>query len=236
MKCDPHVLCLQEVTEDLLDIIMHSQLMQRRFLTSGPLRHSYDVVMLVRRDLAVHWWTLPLPTLQGRRCLIADIITPHQVSVRVATVHLESTKECARTRGKQLTAILPQIATAPMESAQVPSSVLLCGDFNFCSTWAENDRIVGSGFVDLWPQLHGMDPGFTEDTARNEMLMEAKWKVKQVRFDRILLRALCAVTRDSPGFVKASAIQLLGVEPFASGLWPSDHFGLFAEVQLSGDE
>merc|ERR1712048_184432 len=96
--------------------------------TFGQSCESYGVHILVRRDLQAMFWRFPLPTHMGRECLVADIGVEDCV-VRIATVHLESCRENAYMRGKQLDAILPQISsTIPVASTfRVPSSVVLCG-------------------------------------------------------------------------------------------------------------
>jgi len=230
LRCDPHV----EVTPTFLQLIFSSQCLRERFAMSGPLEHSYDVLILVRVDLKVCFWSIDIPTKFGRRCLVADIVTAGGVAVRVATVHLESLKENWNFRERQLQRILSGIfGPASFTSECTPSSVILCCDFNFCSTWPENSLVADSGFVDLWPRLQGSDPGFTEDTSCNEMLAKTCREPQQVRFDRVLLGAMHDQLEKHASFATALSIQLLGTTSISARLWPSDHFGLSAEIGLS---
>lgn len=240
LAMSPHVLCLQEVTPELAELIAASTWLSLRFHCSD-LQHSYDVLTLVRKDLAVRWWAVSIPTTLGRRCLVADISAAsdppeclgepsHLVGVvRVANVHLESLKENAGMRARQLDVIFPAINPRAVVDTDDVHLALLCGDFNFCSSWDENEHVVQRGFDDVWASLRGHEPGFTEDTARNAMLLEAKGKTKQVRFDRVLLRTSEAMPI---GTGVAEFIDLLGTEPLAEDLWPSDHFGLFARISV----
>jgi len=96
------------------------------------------------------------------------------------------------------------------------------GDFNFDSSWAENQNL-DPAYQDVWPLLHPSEPGYTEDTEVNTMRLLHTGKHKQVRFDRILLRS------EQPGW-RAESIQLIGTEPIGiemPNVFPSDHFGLF---------
>jgi hypothetical protein len=107
---------------------------------------------------------------------------------------------------------------------------LLCGDFNFCSTWPEENQNIPQDFRDLWPELHPNEPGWTEDTEINVMRFEMKNAHKQVRFDRVLLHeqptSRCRVI---PQFM-----ELVGLDhvPGNEKLWPSDHFGLFTRFSV----
>jgi tyrosyl-DNA phosphodiesterase 2 len=106
----------------------------------------------------------------------------------------------------------------------------LCGDFNFCSTWPEENQNIPPDFRDLWPILHPNEPGWTEDTAINIMRYEMKHSHKQVRFDRVLLFASEPVNnRFVPEFM-----ELVGTEhiPNNGAVWPSDHFGLFTRFVI----
>jgi hypothetical protein len=98
-------------------------------------------------------------------------------------------KKSAELRRTQLSLIYPILARSEMS--------VLCGDFNFCSTWPEEqlpnitEHELGRTFTDVWPHLRGSEPGWTEDTEVNHMLAQSKRGKKQVRFDRALVRSQC---------------------------------------------
>lgn len=252
----PHVICLQEVTEDTLDLIACCPWILKHYsLSTEKLTQSYDVLMLARHDLNPAWWSLKLPTAMGRRCLIMDCCILG-ISLRIATVHLESYFENADWRGRQLKVILANVCcprpdidafnhALHLGVDSVPRSVIVCGDFNFCSSCPlENSILEGSGFVDVWPYTHctngkgSMDPGFTVDTSFNHMLWELKGRAMQVRFDRVLLGCPtmvppCTAASCYMAFCNPVDIKLLGLQPFTEGLWASDHFGLCAEIGVA---
>ena len=139
---------------------------------------------------------LPLPGEMGRR-----LLRVRWPNLEVGVVHLESTASAGPTRSAQLTEVFSQL--------KGPDSLLL-GDFNFCSTSAENTQLPSS-FVDLWPALHPGNPGWTLDSQANPLLRGTK----QARYDRMLLQSKNWRCR---------SLQL-------SQSGGSDHFGLVAELE-----
>ena len=118
---------------------------------------------------------------QGRRCLVADLQctlpgATMSVPVRVATIHLESIRFNKAVRAKQLATILPRLRTDPFGAgagegkscpksgangsagtrAMQPALMLLCGDFNLCSTWPEENDLIAAdpSISDAWPATH----------------------------------------------------------------------------------
>ena len=283
----PDVLCLQEVTVELHERMVRCESLQHHYVLV-PLEHNgyYDVTIWLRRACLLAPGG-PTPTSQvvaiesymGRRCLYTDVTVRSGWRVRLATVHLESTSPAAPMRKAQLEAILPALKTAPWSeplrspprsrrrerpAAQLPNIAVLTGDFNFCSCSEEDQTVAGEpGVTDLWPQLEGREPGWTEDTGINEMRFAAKPKHKQVRFDRVLLirtgstagvgaattggalgeaaatKAVAAAGGTGDYEWRGEGIALLGTAalPIKANfsdvdvrVWPSDHFGLAADI------
>ena len=253
-----------------------------------------------------------VPTRMGRRCLFTDVTTRSGRRLRLGTVHLESQSNSADTRQRQLELILPALKTSPWaptsrallaarqekafldggtasaEEAEaaalpLPEIAVLTGDFNLCSRWEAENRIVAQDpdVTDLWPELEA-GPGWTEDTQINEMRYYVKPQHKQVRFDRVLLirpgeageggaapepepEPETAAAGGEAGW-RGERIALLGTSalpfttadpelpdaapaPAAEGgmqlaldvdggqevrVWPSDHFGLVADIAAEG--
>lgn len=226
---DPHVICFQEVTPSLLKIISASVWVQQRFdMSMDILSQSYDVFMLVQHGLNPNWWSIDLPSRMGRRCLVVDF-TLHGIATRVATTHLESCHDNADWRARQLEIIFSEV-DVNVDAALHLGSVILCGDFNFCSSWKEeNTNIEKSDYADAWPKVHADDPGYTEDTMRNKMLYsKPNQQDKRVRFDRILVNS--PKGRTNTTYCNAQQIELLGTVGITDSIWASDHFGLYAEI------
>jgi endonuclease/exonuclease/phosphatase family metal-dependent hydrolase len=217
----PDVICLQEITSASLKMLLTEPWIREGYRISdaaGDTFDSYGVVILSRlpvRSLVLH----ELPSHMGRRLLIAELAAGPRRLV-VGTVHLESLKHNPDLRAEQLAIIFPLLRAAG------PDAVLV-GDFNFCSSWPEENANLDPEFTDLWPALRGREPGYTEDTRVNVMLSNVKPKAKTVRFDRVLLRS-------AGGAWRARSIALLGTEPIsdeAPDTFPSDHFGLVAVIE-----
>ncbi len=217
----PDIVCLQEIVRESLEMLLAEPWIRAAYRVSdvrGSTFDSYGVVLLTRlpvRSLAIH----ALPTHMGRRLLLAEIAIGARRLV-VGTVHLESLKSNRDTRALQLGEIFPRLKAAGPDC-------MLAGDFNFCSSWAEENASIDPEFVDLWPLLHGRTPGYTEDTSVNAMLWNVKRKDKAVRYDRVLLRSVDRA-------FQARSIELLGTAPIAASspdVFPSDHFGLCAVLE-----
>ena len=73
-----------------------------------------------------------------------------------------------------------------------------------------------AGVVDVWAELRPSEPGYTEDTDINAMLLEDNHKEKKVRLDRVLLleTKACAAAGNASPPLSPSAVELLGVRPF----------------------
>ena len=143
--------------------------------------------------------------------------------LHIATTHLESRKPSAEIRGKQLNVIFESLRSIP--------NVVIMGDFNFCASWTEENDRIDPAYHDVWKVLRAGEPGYTEDTAINQMLYLNKGKHKQVRFDRVFLKSS---SQSVPGSHWAEkSIDLLGAEPISGDMpevFPSDHFGLLCRV------
>lgn len=212
----PDVIALQEVTLPALNLVLSKPWIQAEYQSTdldGRTLGRYGVVLLSRIPMQRVTLT-PLPSRMDRGLLVADLDIGG-VPISVATVHLESLKEAA-TRGIQLQQIFDQLADR--------DNAVLMGDFNFCSSWQEENVRIRPDYVDVWPAVHPDNPGFTEDTTINRMRYLLKGKHKHVRFDRILLKS---------AMFQPSAIELLGTQPISPEfpeVYPSDHFGLFATI------
>jgi endonuclease/exonuclease/phosphatase family metal-dependent hydrolase len=103
--------------------------------------------------------------------------------------------------------------------------VILVGDLNSHPGTEGAAILVGAGFTDTWAALNPTDPGLTccwpEDlTSTSPPFSE--------RIDYVLTRGIAGpVAARITGDDLASRV---------SGLWPSDHGGLFAELRIANDK
>jgi tyrosyl-DNA phosphodiesterase 2 len=210
----PDIIALQEVTPAFLKQVLNTSWIQAEYRISDIYGDSVDPygVLILSRLPILEWSFVPLPSAMGRHLVTARAAISGAMTT-FAGVHLESQSYSAPTRAKQLARIFPLLASE--------QHVMLMGDFNFCSSWDENQRL-DTTYQDVWPLLHPTEPGFTEDTDRNTMRLLHTGKQKHVRFDRMLLRS------QYPGW-QAESIRLIGTEPISPAtphIFPSDHFGL----------
>ena len=213
----PDVIALQEVTLPFLAALRSAPWVQREYYMSdfmGATVKSYGVVMLSRfpfETIESH----EMPTRMERTFLLGRIPV-NGTLLAVGTMHLESL-DSVELRGTQLEQVFATVAQE--------RDVILMGDFNFCSSWKEEQSRLDPAYLDVWTALRE-EPGYTEDPAVNRMLPPLK-KTATVRFDRVLVRSA------APGWVPRK-VELLGTEPISPTLpqvFPSDHFGLFADLQ-----
>lgn len=222
---EPDLIALQEIIPYSLSMLLDNPWIRQNYAVSdidGSTFGDYGVVLLSRLPVD-RLIQLRLPSRMGRTLLVAELtVDAHPLSV--ATVHLESLRHSSQLRGAQLELIFETLADA--------DNAIIMGDFNFCASWRdENDRL-SPAYRDLWPLIHGDAAGFTEDTSVNTMRHLVSGKDKHVRFDRILLKSA-----PSQRVWDATSIKLIGTEPIRPDLpevFPSDHFGLVAEISPRG--
>lgn len=127
-----------------------------------------------------------------------------------------------------LDASVPQIRLAQANEllsgpANTDLPVILAGDMNSTPATDTYAAITAAGFADIWAQLNAGDTGFTccEALPTIDNSIPSLYE----RVDMFLLR----------GPLEAESISRVGADPgnrTPSGLWPSDHAGLVAGVEL----
>lgn len=219
-NCRADVIGLQEVTPTCLEQILVQPWIRGHYYvsdTTGDTVEPHGVLFLSRLPIQ-RLWLHHLPSQKHRKLLVAEFRIGDQ-SVIVGNVHLESGETSAPIRAEQLKIVFPQLEDA--------EHAILLGDFNFDPSWTEENNRLDPDYEDVWTRLRGNEPGYTEDTDINLMRLEQKDDdVRKVRFDRILLRS---------STWQPTCIQMLGTEPISpqqKNVFPSDHFGLAAEIEL----
>ena len=223
-QSDADIIALQEVTEFSLNKILCEKWIGDSYFLSnfkGDSVKPYGLLVLSRiafRNVSF----LKLSSRQGRHLLIC-VFNINGVEIILATVHLESRHTSAKTRGDQMRLIFTALYNHP--------HVILTGDFNFCASWKEENQRIPREYKDIWQELMPGDPGYTEDSNINLMLMQLKGRPKMVRFDRILYKS-------NPQLWSPVSIERLGKEPLLEhpSVFPSDHFGLKATFRSTGNK
>jgi endonuclease/exonuclease/phosphatase family metal-dependent hydrolase len=172
----------------------------------------------------------PLPAPDGLdelRCVVrADIDAPYY-ALEVFVTHLNWRMDQSHVRQQQVTAICEFVAET-RDRREFPP--MLCGDFNAVPDAEEIRMLTGRTtvpvpklvFIDAWGAA-GAGPGTTWDNRNGFAAEEFE---PDGRIDYVFV----GYPRDvGVGHVEAAA--LVGDEP-VDGVWPSDHFGVCAEVRL----
>eukprot|EP01130_Rhizamoeba_saxonica_P010898 TRINITY_DN4494_c0_g1_i2.p1 TRINITY_DN4494_c0_g1~~TRINITY_DN4494_c0_g1_i2.p1 ORF type:complete len:224 (+),score=20.71 TRINITY_DN4494_c0_g1_i2:337-1008(+) len=217
----PNVICFQEGTNGLLHLLRSDPWVRDHYKLSSAPTGSLDfsfLIILVCKNIATHKvCSITIPSNLGRSCMYVDVQTK-QGKLTIATTHLESMRGNSRTRKAQL-----RVISSYLEDHNTNS--ILCGDFNFCSSYLENDQNIPENYLDVWPNLYPNLDGYTEDSYINSMYYNAKKVHKQVRFDRFLVNDTSWLSQE---------MNILGTEPLKNypDVFPSDHFGIFAKFTL----
>jgi endonuclease/exonuclease/phosphatase family metal-dependent hydrolase len=152
--------------------------------------------------IAKRGWVLADATVGGR-------------TFRVITTHLESFNDASQVAQAQ------ELAAGP---ARTKLPTVLLGDLNSRADGTGTPtlaNLLAAGFRDAWPEAHPNDLGLT--CCHGEDLRDLGGPFYS-RIDYVLLRN---------GF-RAAAAGIVGRDPSEriSGLWPSDHAGLWARLRL----
>ncbi|MEM8535040.1 MAG: endonuclease/exonuclease/phosphatase family protein [Chloroflexota bacterium] len=220
---NPDIIALQEVTPPFLEYLLAQAWVRQQYAISDALGITVDGygVAMLSRITPLQFTLYELTSFMNRHLLVTEL-SLNTKRTAIGTVHLESKSPFAKMRGQQLREVFGVLQPEP--------HVLLMGDFNFCSSWKEENERIPDTYRDMWSVLHPDLPGYTVDTPTNTMRLEHTGKHKSVRFDHIIVRSI------RPGWSPV-AIELLGTNPIAAELpnvFPSDHFGLVGRLKWYG--
>jgi endonuclease/exonuclease/phosphatase family metal-dependent hydrolase len=234
----PDVVGLQEVRQvpgavpNQAETLASALGMQHYFEPATPWGGGEEgVAILSRHPIAqkrVHELPHAVPT-ERRLALGVTVDTPVG-AVDVWTTHLNYRLTDGGKREDQIVALDDHIGAVGSELPKI-----LCGDFN---ATPDSDEIrflrglhTASGrrtfWQDAWERRHGRADGFTWARA-NPYTARLRWLERDRRLDYIFVSPM---KRDGSGVVHDCRIVL--DRAASDGALPSDHFALYAEVQLS---
>lgn len=199
----PDVICLQEVTEPFLKLLIQHPFFQAYYLSDaiGRTCYPYGVLMAVSKNRVaqIPVFTLhALPSNMGRRFLRASLQLTFG-SIFIGTAHLESLKN-QLIRKEQISVIKPLL----LDEEHLGSFWM--GDFNFGDHAPEAREL--QPFVDAWHASQNTEKQITcQDDGR--------------RIDKVLFLQTGTMTISPRNF------NLIGTSPVPEiSHPPSDHFGL----------
>jgi endonuclease/exonuclease/phosphatase family metal-dependent hydrolase len=173
---------------------------------------------------------LPHAIATERRILLSATVKTPEGAVEIYTTHLNYRLADGAKREDQLLA-----ADALITASTSDMPKIWTGDFNATPDSDEIRFLRGlhtaggrrTFWQDSWERRHGREDGFTWSHA-NPYTARLRWLERDRRLDYIFVSPM---KRDGRGVVHDCRIVL--DRAAADGALPSDHFGLFAEVQLS---
>ena len=126
-----------------------------------------------------------------------------------------------------------QVAELLQELAKENLPVLLVGDFNLIPEDPDHKAIVRAGFADLWTlRTNGRHKNGSTCCQDEDLLNEESALTERIDF----IFARQQHHGRAPHFHYPLIVQLTGDDPdeakTESGLWPSDHAGVFAAIRL----
>jgi len=218
------IVFLQEVIPETFSYIESKM---PNYVCLAAKQHNYFVATLLRKGRVYldHHTVKDFHTSSMGRHVLAAQAHCGSVKLDLFNTHLESTKDHAEERGRQLKQCLAQVSSRPTERVSI-----LAGDLNL-----RDAELVASGglpdrTVDVWERCGARkEVQYTWDMMRNTNLQANFGKFRpRCRFDRIYLR-------DSlPTTATASHFGLIGLQKITdTQAFPSDHWGLRCVLNLT---
>lgn len=233
----PDVVTLQEVREipatlpNQAETLATALGMQWHFAPATPWGGGDEGLAILSRlpivERTHHELPHALPT--ERRLLLHTSLDTPAGRAEIFTTHLNYRLTDGGKREDQVVAADAIIAAAPSELPKI-----FTGDFN---ATPDSDEIrflrglhTSSGkrtyWQDAWERRHGREDGFTWARS-NPYTHRLRWLERDRRLDYIFVGQL---KRDGRGVVRDC--RIVCDVPADDGALPSDHYGLYAEVQL----
>ena len=206
----PDVIALQEVTRESIALIERQSWYQRYNLVPSDISSEGNYFVVILSVFPVQSWKSHTfqNSRMGRKLITAKIEVENKLVINVGTSHLESLSPNTQQREIQLRESLGILSQA--------DNSCLMGDMNLEDN-VDGDIILPYPWFDSWLSLHGEKRGYTWNPTINTMIKDLDPNANR-RFDRVLCKL--------PDF-KVKRMVIVGDHPTTSGIFPSDHFGLF---------
>lgn len=233
---DPDVICLQEVWHDdwtSSAAVIAEALGGYEWRFGGDIEFEPGVRF---GNAVVSRWPItgedvqPLPGPSGRdehRLVLRVDVDGPRGPLQVFCTHLNWRLDESHVRQEQVR-VLAEMVAAARPRTYPP---IVCGDFNAEPHSDEIEMLTGQRalavdgmlLVDVWHACHPGEDGFTW-TNRNP------YAEAQLEWDR-RIDFVFAGWPKAGGAGQPLRCELLGDEPTADGVWPSDHLGLVADLR-----
>ncbi|MFI8859506.1 poly(A) polymerase [Streptomyces prasinus] len=216
---DADVIALQEVEAGLLALLLRAPWIRAGYIlgTAPGGKDVEDSGLLLLSRLPVR--EAGRHALGPHKAVTAVTVETGSGPLVVATTHLSSDHSPDGPARRQ--AELGRLAEG---LGGVDGDLILVGDFND----GGDGPAAALGLRDAWTEVHGPgDRTPTFDPGVNPLAAVSSLSGRASRLDRIFLRT---------ERLRATGASLRGDSPAADGLYVSDHYGVEADLQLSGTE
>ncbi|PHU24882.1 hypothetical protein BC332_03214 [Capsicum chinense] len=235
----PDVICLQEVTPEIHDIFQHSDWWKMYSCSvSNVMEVTRGYFCMQLSKLAVKSYSSkPFSnSIMGRELCIAEIEVQKDMTLVVATTHLESPCPGPPKWDQMYSKERVEQAKETVELLERKRNVVFCGDMNWDDKF-DGQFPLPDGWIDAWGKMKPEEIGWTYDTKSNKMLSANK--TLQKRLDRFVckLQDFCVsdikmIGKDAiPGltYIKEKKVKS-EVKRLTLPVLPSDHYGLLLEI------
>lgn len=237
----PDVVALQEVRQIPGWLPNQAETLAKRlgfechFAIATPLGERGDEGLALLSRFPVvdrHFAALPHQTSDERRIALGITVQTPVGRLAAFTTHLTYRPADGQKREDQVVAAEALVASV---ASDLPK--LWMGDFNAVADSDEIRYLRGLHSIanrrvfyqDAWMQRHGQAPGYTW-AAANPQAQRLRWLLLDRRIDYLFVTPL---RNDGRGQVLDCRVVL--DTPDGNGVFASDHFGLFGEIQLVAD-
>jgi endonuclease/exonuclease/phosphatase family metal-dependent hydrolase len=236
----PDVVGLQEVREVPGQLPNQAEMLASAlgyhyvYMPAMPFAGGHEGLAILSRGPILEHVAFGLPHAQAqeRRILLSARVAFESLSAWVHTTHLNYRLAHGKHREDQVQAIDSLIAA---RAGDTPS--MLMGDFNARPEadeirWLRGQVTLGGRrtyYQDAWERLHPGERGWTWASA-NPYTKVLEFLEPDRRLDYIFVTPM---RRD--GRARIHSCEIVLNKPAADGAFASDHFGLMAEIQMTGD-
>ncbi|CAN4123730.1 unnamed protein product [Withania somnifera] len=235
----PDVICFQEVTPEIYDIFQHSgwwKMYSCSVSNVMELTKGYFCMQLSKLAVKSYSCRPFSNSIMGRELCIAEIEVHKDITLVVATSHLESPCPGPPKWDQMYSKERVEQAKEAVELLERKRNVVFCGDMNW------DDKLDGQfplpdGWLDAWRKMKPEEIGWTYDTKSNKMLSANR--TLQKRLDRFVCKLqdfsisdIKMIGKDAiPNltYIKEKKVKS-EVKRLTLPVLPSDHYGLLLEI------
>ncbi|XP_051128164.1 uncharacterized protein LOC127249443 [Andrographis paniculata] len=235
----PDVICLQEVTPKFYDIFQKTNWWKDYQCTVADkkaIQGAYFCMQLIKLPVKMYGCRPFYNSIMGRGIHMAEVNVHRDVSIIVATSHLESPCPSPPTWDQMFSKERVEQANEAVKFLDKHQNVIWGGDMNWDDK-SDGPFPLSEGWVDAWAELRPGEDGWTYDTKSNKMLTGNR--TLQKRLDRFVCKLkdfklveVEMIGKDPiPGLSYLKEKKVKGqVKEFELPVFPSDHYGLLLTI------